>query len=423
MRVLLFTGKGGVGKTTAAAGTATLGACRGHRTLVLSTDAAHSLGDAFDLPVGSAPTRVDTNLYVQQVDAQRRFERSWGEIQSYLLSVLDAVGVDPIAAEELTVLPGAEEVLALLEVREQARCGRWDLVVVDCAPTAETLRLLALPEALGWYMDRVLPMERRMIKMLKPVLTRAAGVPMPQDSVFDAIHRLHADLGAVREQLTGPRASVRLVLTPEAVVVAEARRSLTTLSLYGYRVDGVIANRIFPMADADAWRRQWVAAQSEILIEVEASFAPIDVWRSPYRSCEPVGLPALAAFAAELYGGVDPFRLPAAVDPVDVRRVGDRIELRVTLPFAERGDVDLARRGDELAVTVGSYRRLLALPVALQKAKLAGASLQHGTLVVVFDPRATAATGRPVGARASLREPDPRPGVASPSTLVGEGPR
>src|SRR6478735_10315133 len=283
MRVLLFTGKGGVGKTTAAAGTATLGALRGQRTLVLSTDAAHSLGDAFDMPVGPEPTRVDECLYVQQVDAQRRFERSWGEIQTYLMSVLDAVGVDPIAAEELTVLPGAEEILALLEVRDQARSGCWDLIVVDCAPTAETLRLLALPEALGWYMDRVLPMERRLVKVLKPVLTRAARVPMPQDSVFDAMQRLHADLAQVRDLLTGPTASLRLVLTPEAVVVAEARRSLTTLSLYGYRVDGVVANRVFPSADADPWRQQWVAAQTEILGEVEASFAPIDLWRSAYQ--------------------------------------------------------------------------------------------------------------------------------------------
>jgi arsenite-transporting ATPase len=393
VRVILFTGKGGVGKTTAAAGTATLGALRGHRTLVLSTDAAHSLGDAFDIPAGPDPNEVDDNLFVQQVDAQRRFERSWGEIQTYLMSVLDTVGVDPIAAEELTVLPGAEEVLALLEVRDQARSGRWDLVVVDCAPTAETLRLLALPEALGWYMDRVLPMERRMVKVLKPVLTRAAGVPMPRDSVFDAVEHLHADLAEVRSLLTGTDASVRLVLTPESVVVAEARRSLTTLSLYGYRVDGVVANRIFPAADADAWRRQWVAAQAEMLAEVETSFAPLDVWRSPYRSCEPVGLTELAAFAAELYGHDDPFARPHGQDPVDVRRSGSTIRLRVALPFADRHDVDLARRGDELVVTVGSYRRLLALPAALRRASVVGASMRDGALVVRFD---TAGEGEPL---------------------------
>ncbi len=407
MRIILFTGKGGVGKTTAAAGTATLGARQGLRTLVLSTDAAHSLGDAFDTPAGAEPTEVEDRLFVQQVDAQRRFERSWGDIQTYLLTVLDTVGVDPIAAEELTILPGAEEVLALLEVRDQARSGRWDLIVVDCAPTAETLRLLALPEALGWYMDRVLPMERRMVKVLKPVLTRAAGVPMPKDSVFDAVERLHADLSEVRDLLTARGASVRMVLTPERVVVAEARRSLTSLSLYGYRVDGVIANRIFPATDADPWRMQWVAAQAEILDEVTASFAPLDVWRSPYRPTEPVGLEELVALASAVYGKTDPFAVPRGPDPVEVRRSGSTVRLRVALPFADRGDVDVARHGDELVVTVGSYRRLLALPAALRKTKVTGAAVKDGALVVRFDTSAA----EPVVAGGEGRADDAVPGT------------
>ena len=187
-RVLLFTGKGGVGKTTVSAGTAVLAARAGRRTLVMSTDAAHSLTDAFGIVhSGGEASEVEPNLWVQQVDAQRRFEQSWGEIQGYLLSVLDAVGVDAITAEELTVIPGAEEVLALLELRNQVRSGRWDVVAVDCAPTAETLRLLALPEALGWYMERIFPVQHRVVRALRPVLTRAAGVPMPGDSVFDAM--------------------------------------------------------------------------------------------------------------------------------------------------------------------------------------------------------------------------------------------
>ena len=209
LRVLLFTGKGGVGKSTLAAGTAALAAAAGHRTLVLSTDAAHSLADALGCRRASSgsmsePVEVGERLWVQQVDAQLRFEQSWADIQGYLLSVLAAAGLDPVAAEELTVVPGAEEVLALLELRLHAASGRWDVVVVDCAPTAETLRLLALPEALGWYIDRVLPVERRVVKALRPVLTRAAGVPMPADSVFDAIVRLHAELDEVRALLTGP---------------------------------------------------------------------------------------------------------------------------------------------------------------------------------------------------------------------------
>jgi arsenite/tail-anchored protein-transporting ATPase len=395
VRVLLYTGKGGVGKTTAAAGTATLGAARGLRTLVLSTDAAHSLADAFDEKVAGEPTEIDDHLFVQQVDAQHRFEASWGEIQGYLLDVLDSAGVDPIAAEELTVLPGAEEILALLELRDQVKSGHWDLVVVDCAPTAETLRLLALPEALTWYMDRVFPAERRIIRTFKPVLTRATGVPMPHEHVFDAVERLHADLLEVREILTGADASVRLVLTPEAVVVAEARRSMTTLSLYGYRVDGVVANRIFPSAGADEWRQQWVATQSAILEEVHQSFAPMPIWHSPYRSGEPVGVAELGSFATEVYADDDPFAPPTGDSPVRMERDDDSDEVRLhwDLPFAARDQVDLARHGDELVVTVGSYRRVLAMPAALRKCEVAGAGLQGGALVVRF--RESADEGAP----------------------------
>jgi len=394
VRIILFTGKGGVGKTTAAAGTATTAALAGERTLVLSTDAAHSLADAFATEVGSEPTEVDQNLFVQQVDAQQRFERSWADIQGYLLSVLDAAGVDPITAEELTVIPGAEEVLALLELREQATSGAWDAIIVDCAPTAETLRLLALPEALGWYMDRVLPAERRIVKALKPVLTRAAGVPMPQDSVFDAVERLHRDLEEVHRILTGTESSVRLVLTPETMVVSEARRSLTSLSLFGYRVDGVVANRVFPEGGSDRWRKQWVVAQSEVLREVEESFVDLPVWRSSYRACEPVGVAELAAFAAEAYGDDDPLELPQGEGPMTIRRTSTGAVLRMALPFVGRADVDLARHGDELVVTVGSYRRLLALPAALGKQTITGARVDDGSLQVRFRiPDQTAGAG------------------------------
>ena len=290
VRIILFTGKGGVGKTTTAAGTAALAARSGLRTLVLSTDAAHSLGDAFGVPLGGEPVEVAPRLSVHQVDTQRRFERSWGEIQGYLMSVLDAAGVDPITAEELTVIPGAEEVLALLELRNHVVSGEWDVVVVDCAPTAETLRLLALPEALSWYMTRMFGVQRRVVKALRPMLTKAAGVPMPEDAVFDAIERLHRDLEQVQQILTEKEATVRLVLTPETVVVAEARRSLTTLSLYGYRVDGVIANRVFPDGGGDSWREGWVASQRTVLSEVRQSFVDLPIWLSEYSPGEPVGV-------------------------------------------------------------------------------------------------------------------------------------
>jgi len=384
LRIILFTGKGGVGKTTAAAGTAVLSAEIGRRTLVLSTDAAHSLADAFGVQVGSEPTQVRDGLFVQQVDAQKRFERSWADIQTYLLSVLDAAGVDPITAEELTVIPGAEEVLALLELRNQVISGRWDVVIVDCAPTAETLRLLALPEALGWYMDRVFPAERRIVKALRPMLSRAAGVPMPQETVFDAVERLHSDLEEVHKILTGPDASVRLVLTPENVVVAEARRSFTTLSLFGYRVDGVVANRVFPADGADPWREQWVAAQAEVLGAVDLSFSGLPVWRSPYRPAEPVGTEILGEFARGVYGDRDPLEMPEGDGPLTFSRTGSGTVLRMALPFVQRSDVELARHGDELVVTVGSYRRILTLPAALNRHRVVGARVESGCLQVKF---------------------------------------
>ncbi|MEP7090247.1 MAG: ArsA family ATPase [Nocardioidaceae bacterium] len=384
MRIILFTGKGGVGKTTAAAGTAAVAAAEGLRTLVLSTDAAHSLADAFGVPIGSEPTPVAERLFVQQVDAQQRFERSWLEIQGYLLTVLEAAGVDPITAEELTVIPGAEEVLALLELRTQVLSGDWDVVVVDCAPTAETLRLLALPEALGWYMDRVFPVERRIVRALRPVLARAAGVPMPHDAVFDAVERLHRDLEEVHALLTGADASIRLVLTPETVVVAEARRSLTTLSLFGYRVDGVVANRVFPAEDADDWRRTWVAAQAAVLAEVEQSFTGLPVWRSTYRASEPVGIEALQDFARQAYAADDPLARATGEPPMTVTRTRTGATLRIALPFVATSDIDLARHGDELVVTVGSYRRLIAMPTALSRHSITGARIDDGALKVRF---------------------------------------
>jgi len=389
VRILLFTGKGGVGKSTVAAGTAALAAQAGHRTLVLSTDAAHSLADAFGAPVGPEPTEVAERLYVQQVDAQLRFQQSWAEIQGYLLSVLDVAGLDPVAAEELTIIPGAEEVLALLELRLHALSEEWDVIVVDCAPTAETLRLLALPEALGWYMQRVFPVERRVVRALKPVLSRAAGVPMPEDSVFDAVERLHRELDEVRELLSGPGSSVRLVLTPETVVLAEARRSYTTLSLFGYRVDGVVANRVFPTEGADDWRAGWVMAQDDVLTQVTQSFAGLPVWRSEYRAAEPVGVDALTELATDLYGEDDPLAPPRGDGPFRITRNSRGAVLRLALPLVSRTEVDLARNGDELVVTVGSYRRLLTLPSGLTRYRVAGARVEQGQLQVRFEEKSS----------------------------------
>jgi arsenite-transporting ATPase len=386
VRVLLFTGKGGVGKTTASAATAAAAAARGSKVLVLSTDPAHSLGDALGVRLGPAPTEVDTGLYAMQVDVQRAFEQSWREIQTYLTAVLERAGVDALQAEELTVLPGAEEVLALLEVTRQATTGPWDLVVVDCAPTGETLRLLALPEALSWYVDRVFPAQRRALRAVRPLLSRVSGPVVPREDVFDAVERLHRELLQVRAVLTAPTTSVRVVLTPEAVVVAEARRTLTALALYGYRVDGLLANRVFPPSD-DPFLAGWAAAQAAQLEAMRADADGLPLLVSPYRPVEPVGLPALTALGQELYGSQDPAPVEDDLPQLmDVRPTSDGFELSLALPLARREDLDLTRTGDELAVTVDGHRRVLALPSALRRCTVAGASLSGGRLLVRFEP-------------------------------------
>ncbi|MFG1960880.1 ArsA family ATPase [Nonomuraea sp. NPDC049028] len=375
-RVLLFTGKGGVGKTTAAAATATLAAKRGLKTLIVSTDTAHSLADA----LGVEPGEVAPGLHLHQVDTQKTLERHWGELQDYARGLLTELGLDEITSEEITILPGAEEVIALLELREHAREGRWDVIVVDCAPTAETLRLLALPEALDWHMTRLMPVGRKIMKIVSPFVRSVARVSAPGEEVMSAGERFHRGLLEVRELLTGDNASVRLVFTPEAVVLAEARRTLTSLNLYGYRVDAVIANRVFPAEGADEWRAQWVAAQSRLLAEAEESFAPLPIHVVPYLPAEPVGKDALAQVGGAIYGEVDPFAAPEVEPPL--RLSAD--ELTLALPGADRAEVDLARKGDELIITAGPYRRILALPAALARRRISGAALRDGLLRVRF---------------------------------------
>jgi len=404
VRILLFTGKGGVGKTTTAAATAVRLADRGLKTLLLSTDAAHSVADALgqSIPGQSIsgqslfgePTPVLPGLDAMHVDGQRRLEVAWSDIESYLRQLLSQGGVDPMTAEELTVLPGIEEVLALLAVRELAASGRWDALVLDCAPTAETLRLLALPEAFGWYLHRVFPVHRRLARGIRPV-SALLGRPgsLPPDAVFDAVVRLAEELTEVRELLADPATtSVRLVLTPEAVVTAEARRTFTALALYGYQVDEVVVNRVFPAGDDDgsAWQRSWVAAQARQLAAIEESFAGLPLRRVGYVADEPVGVDALRSIADQLYAsapGIDPAAASPADQALRVRALSDReFELVLRLPLAEQGDVSAGRSGDELIVTVAGHRRILALPSVLRRCRVTSGSVSDGRLRLRFEP-------------------------------------
>lgn len=395
MRVILFTGKGGVGKTTTAAATAVKAARAGVKTLVMSTDAAHSLGDALGVALGGSrggsPVDVEPGLSALQISPPHLLGESWRVVQDYLLAVLDTVGVDPVVAEELTRLPGAEEVAALLELRSQVESGPWDLVVVDCAPTAETLRLLALPEALAWHLERLLPAQRGLIRTLRPAAAAAAGVPLPDSAVVEAVTGWHRQMREVHRILTGEQTSVRLVLTPERVVIAESRRTWTSLSLYGFVVDAVVVNRVFPDAIAeqgqrpDAWRASWNAAQQGGLVEVRESFAGLPVVVTPYLPSEPIGADALAELAEAQEGGTDVLA-PVTHRGLAVERTDEGFLLVLPLPLAHAADLGLQRRDDELVVTVGEHRRVLTLPSALQRCVVEGASVRDGLLRVRFVP-------------------------------------
>lgn len=384
-RVLLFTGKGGVGKTTTAAATAVACADAGLRTIVLSTDPAHSLADALDVPLGPLASPVAGNLWGQQLDAQDRLEDAWHEIQEWLVEVLAWAGVGAVEAEELTVIPGLDEVFALADIRHHATSGEWDVVVVDCAPTAETLRLLSLPDVLAWAMDRLFPMGRAVNKVVAPVLSRATRLPMAGDEVFAATARFYEQLDGVRDLLTDPeRTSVRLVVNPERMVIAEARRTHTYLSLFGYRVDAVVANRLLPEAVTDPWFKAWKEAHAEHLTAIEEGFSPVPVLQVPLAPEEPVGVDRLRAFAAALYAGERPDRRWSAGETFRVEADGDDFLLHLPLPGADRDELDLAATGDELLVRVGSYRRAMVLPDSLRRRAVTAAMLEGGVLTVRF---------------------------------------
>jgi len=387
-RVLLFTGKGGVGKTTTAAATAVRCADLGLRTVVLSTDPAHSLADALDVPLGPLAAPIATNLWGQQLDAQARLEEAWGEIQAWLLEVLAWAGVGSVEAEELTVLPGLDEVFALADIRHHATSQEWDVVVVDCAPTAETLRLLSLPDVLSWAMTRLFPVGRAVSRVVSPILSKVAHLPVAGDEVFAATQRFYDRLDGVRELLTDPAiTSVRLVVNPERMVIAEARRTHTYLSLFGYRVDAVVANRLLPDEVVDPWFKAWKEAHAEHLVAIDEGFAPVPVLRSVLASEEPIGLELLRDFGEALYGELRPDGRLHDGEQFTIVPDGDDLVLRMPLPGATSDELDLGQLDDELLVRVGPYRRAMVLPDSLRRRQVTDAKFDGGVLAVHFGPR------------------------------------
>jgi arsenite-transporting ATPase len=390
VRVLLFTGKGGVGKTTVAAATAVRAAAGGARTLVMSTDPAHSLGDSFEVEIGSTPTAVADRLWAQQIDAQERLEDNWREIQDYMIQLMNWAGTETIQAEELTVLPGLDEIFALIDVKTHVEGGGYDVLVVDCAPTAETLRLLSLPDVMQWYIERIFPVERRIVKTVRPLVSRVTTLPIAGDRVFDAIERLHRNLDAVKRILTdASMSSVRLVLNLEKMVIAEARRTYTYLGLFGYRVDAVIVNRVLPPDVTDPYFGKWKGIQAEHLATVHESFEPVPILTARLFDREMVGISLLGEMGDEVYGARDAAEVLFRDEPIRVRKRGTGYVLTMRLPFASRDDMDIHRRGEELFVRVGAYKRNLILPQSLKRMSVREANFAGDHLEILFgrEPR------------------------------------
>lgn len=385
MRVVLVTGKGGVGKTTVAAATGLRAAELGHRTLVTSTDPAHSLADAFDLPLGDVPRTIFEGLDVQQIDAQMQLAKHWGEIHQQLKKVFDWGGVKGIEAEEFLVFPGMDELFSLLQVKDHADSGRYDAIIVDCAPTAETLRLLSLPEVLSWYFERVLPTERRLMRAARPVLTRVTNLPVPGEDVFDAAEGVFEAVEGVKALLSDSTVtSARLVVNPEKMVVNEARRTYTYLGLFGYAVDSVVVNRVLPETVTDSYFDAWRDVQARHLKHIEDSFREVSILPLRLFDQEMVGLDQLAVLAGELYGDADPVTGFEGSSPFTLTEDGDEVVLELAVAFADEEELDVLRRGSELYVTVGPYRRSFVLPDSLLNRRIAGAKLSGGILRVAF---------------------------------------
>jgi arsenite-transporting ATPase len=379
----VYTGKGGVGKTTVSASTALACAAAGHRTLVTSTDPAHSLGDALGLSLGSEPTEVAPNCFAQEVNARARMEAGWGDIRGYLSDLLAWSGADRVEASELAVLPGLEEVLALGGIYELATAGDWDVVVVDCAPTAETIRLLSLPEVLSWYMDKAFPLSRRLSRLVSPVLSRFSEIPVADERVFSSAERLYGQLTKIRELLTeAGGACLRLVVTPEQMVIAEARRTYTYLSMFGYSLDSIVVNRLVPERFNEPFLARWRDQQRRGMELIEESFSPLPIHTCELLDAEAIGVGPLRGVAEDLYGGHDPAVCAAAAPPLQIRSSASGAELVLALPHAEREELSVAAADGDLIVTYGPYRRRIALPDSLLGAAVTGARLGDDGLVV-----------------------------------------
>ena len=384
-RTILYTGKGGVGKTSVAAATARRCAADGKRTIVLSTDPAHSLADSLEMPVGAEPTPVADNLWAQQVQAQDELERNWSAVQQWLGGLFVDQGVDRIAAEELTVPPGGDELFSLLQLKRHLDDGGWDVVIVDCAPTGETLRLLSFPDVAQWWLDKVFGRERALLAAARPIARTFFDVALPDERVFGEVQRLVENLIAMNEILRDREAvSIRLVMTPDRMVIAEAMRTFTYLSLYGYLTDAVVVNRVFPEEVEGGYFGAWREVQREQLELVEAGFAPVPVLRAPYFEQEVLGATMLDRLGSALFEDADAGALLHDTLAQELSLDADGARLRLDIPFTDKGDISLKKIGLELIVRVDGHKRTIILPPALASYRPSSASFSDGSLLVSF---------------------------------------
>lgn len=386
MRVLMFTGKGGVGKTSVSAATALRSADLGYRTVVLSTDPAHSLADSFELPIGNEPTLLAPNLWGQEIDLLHQMELHWGRVQEYLSAIFMWRGMSDLVAEETSVLPGMEELASLMQITALAESGLYDVIVVDCAPTGATLQLLAFPELARWYLDKIIPFQKAAIKVAGPMLKRIVEVPLPDEDLFQSVEDLVLQLHRVSALLGDPTiSSMRLVLNPEKMVVKEAQRALTYLSLYGYTTDLVVCNRMIPTTVSDGYFANWKDIQAKYRQFVDEAFSPLTILDVPWFDDEVVGVEMLRRMGAALYTEQDPTTLFYTGQAQTVLKTNGSYQLRLPLPFIEKSDIKLTRSmHDELIVHIGNWKRNIALPRVLAGLPVQGARYEERDLVVLF---------------------------------------
>jgi arsenite-transporting ATPase len=390
MRILLFSGKGGVGKTSLAAATGLQLSRLGCRTLIMSVDPAHSLADAFDLEGGlfhqntGDPLPINENLSIHEVNIQKEIKRHWREISSYVVSVLRTTGISDVEAEELAILPGMEELSAMMYVNQFRREKRYDTIVLDCAPTAESMRFVSMPTTLEWYMKHIFPFQRGLLKAVRPLANRVSPVELPTDNYFANIQDLFSRLDGIDVLLEDPKiTSVRLVTNPEKMVLRETQRAFVYFSLHGLTVDGVIVNRVLPQEVTDDFFQEWRASQAKVLNEIESYFAPVPVKRVPLFTHEVLGSERLQDLARALY---EEKENPAAVTrteaPYSFNKDNGYHEVVLRVPFATKGEIGLFKKGDELVVQIGTLRRHIGLPTSMAGLSPARAKLENQILTV-----------------------------------------